>query len=110
MGSFIKFIPNSFLQGVITLRHLLDREEKYLHEVPVVAIDGGGRTGYMLLRVAVGDINDNAPQFQANEYKASIHANMSIGTTILTVGLFHLPWNYCLCSCKFVLIIFWKSL
>ncbi|KAG1673729.1 Fat-like cadherin-related tumor suppressor [Nymphon striatum] len=62
-----------------------DRENQYLHEVPIVAVDDGGRTGYTLLRVTVGDINDNAPQFQANEYKANIHANMSVGTTILTI-------------------------
>lgn len=71
--------------GVITLKRKLDRENQYLHEVPIVAVDDGGRTGYTYLKVTIGDINDNAPQFQANEYKASIHANMSVGTTILTV-------------------------
>ena len=46
-----------------------------LYEVPVIATDGGGRSGFATLKVHVGDENDNAPLFLHCEYKAVIYSN-----------------------------------
>uniref|UniRef100_T1J1P1 Uncharacterized protein n=1 Tax=Strigamia maritima TaxID=126957 RepID=T1J1P1_STRMM len=71
--------------GEIYSKVKFDREKQQVYEVPVVAVDGGGHSGYTLLRVVLSDVNDNAPKFRLGEYRANIHANMSVGTTILQV-------------------------
>lgn len=59
-----------------------------LYEIPIIATDGGGRSGFTIVKVHVGDENDNEPEFQLREYKASIHGNLTINTTFLKVGQF----------------------
>lgn len=66
----------------------LDRESRHLYEIPVSAVDGGGRIAFTVVRVAITDVNDNEPQFAAAEYRANIHANSTVGTTILKVRAF----------------------
>lgn len=46
-----------------------------LYELPIIATDGGGRSGFATLKVHVGDENDNAPLFLHREYKAVIYSN-----------------------------------
>lgn len=48
-----------------------------LYELPIIATDGGGRSGFATLKVHVGDENDNAPMFQHREYKSVIYSNSS---------------------------------
>ncbi|XP_063233580.1 fat-like cadherin-related tumor suppressor homolog [Bacillus rossius redtenbacheri] len=66
--------------GVITTRKALDRERQALHEVPVTATDGGGRSGHLLVRVAVADENDNRPVFLLREYQATVRGNTTLAT------------------------------
>lgn len=46
-----------------------------LYELPIIATDGGGRSGFATLKVHVGDENDHAPMFLHREYKAVIYSN-----------------------------------
>ncbi|XP_066592660.1 fat-like cadherin-related tumor suppressor homolog isoform X2 [Prorops nasuta] len=71
--------------GEIVTKKKLDREEQKLYEIPVMATDGGGRSGFLMVRVKVGDENDNAPKFLLSEYKATIHGNLSVKTPFLRV-------------------------
>ncbi|XP_026296983.1 fat-like cadherin-related tumor suppressor homolog isoform X4 [Apis mellifera] len=73
------------LTGEIVTRKKLNREEQKLYEIPVMATDGGGRSGFVMVRVKVGDENDNSPVFLLREYKASIHGNLTINTSFLKV-------------------------
>nr|XP_034195560.1 fat-like cadherin-related tumor suppressor homolog isoform X8 [Osmia lignaria] len=73
------------LTGEIVTRKKLDREEQKLYEIPVMATDGGGRSGFVMVRVKVGDENDNSPVFLLREYKASIHGNLTVNTPFLKV-------------------------
>ncbi|XP_068085238.1 fat-like cadherin-related tumor suppressor homolog [Anabrus simplex] len=73
------------LTGQILTKKKLDRETKKLYEVPVMATDGGGRSGFVTVRVKVGDENDNPPQFLAREYKATIQSNLTINSGFLKV-------------------------
>ncbi|XP_076767085.1 FAT atypical cadherin kugelei isoform X6 [Xylocopa sonorina] len=73
------------LTGEIVTRKKLNREEQKLYEIPVMATDGGGRSGFVMVRVKVGDENDNSPVFLLREYKASIHGNLSLNTPFLKV-------------------------
>ncbi|XP_076376857.1 FAT atypical cadherin kugelei isoform X4 [Megalopta genalis] len=73
------------LTGEIVTRKKLDREQQKLYEIPVMATDGGGRSGFVMVKVKVGDENDNSPVFLLREYKASIHGNLSLNTPFLKV-------------------------
>lgn len=71
--------------GDITAKKSLDREEHKLFEITVMASDGGGKSGFVIVRVRVADENDNTPVFLLKEYKASIYGNLSINSPFLKV-------------------------
>ncbi|KAL3276606.1 hypothetical protein HHI36_011978 [Cryptolaemus montrouzieri] len=71
--------------GRITTRKRLDREEQKIYEIPIMATDGGGKSGFFTVRVKVTDENDNAPKFLLKEYKASIYYNQSASLPFITV-------------------------
>ncbi|XP_049837416.1 fat-like cadherin-related tumor suppressor homolog isoform X3 [Schistocerca gregaria] len=71
--------------GEIFTKRSLDREEQKLYELPVMATDGGGRSGFIIVRVKVGDLNDNAPSFLLREYKATIPGNLTLKSPFLKV-------------------------
>lgn len=75
-------------KGEIITKVRLDREERKIYEVPVIATDGGGRSGFTTVRIKVGDINDNSPAFYLSDYKASIFSNLTVNTTFLKVCAF----------------------
>ncbi|XP_077624929.1 protocadherin gamma-A2 isoform X6 [Crocuta crocuta] len=71
----------------LVLELALDREEKAVHHLVLVALDGGSpvRSGTSRIHVTVMDANDNAPVFTQSEYRISVPENMPVGTRILTV-------------------------
>ncbi|XP_014210543.1 fat-like cadherin-related tumor suppressor homolog [Copidosoma floridanum] len=69
--------------GQVVTRRPLDRERQRLYELPIMASDAGGKSGFQMLRVRVADENDNVPQFLLSEYKACIHANLSVDAVIM---------------------------
>uniref|UniRef100_A0A1Y1MVJ3 Fat-like cadherin-related tumor suppressor homolog n=1 Tax=Photinus pyralis TaxID=7054 RepID=A0A1Y1MVJ3_PHOPY len=71
--------------GKITTKEKLDREKQKLYEIPVMATDGGARSGFLTVRVYVDDENDNAPKFLLKEYKGCIHSNYSVFAPFLKV-------------------------
>lgn len=71
--------------GEIVTRKKLDREYRKLYEINIMAMDGGGRSGFVMVRVKVGDENDNSPVFLLGEYKATIAGNLSLNTIFLKV-------------------------
>lgn len=75
------------VKGEITTKVRLDREERRSYDVPVIATDGGGRSGFCSVRVKVGDLNDNAPAFHLHEYKVAIYGNATVNGTFLKVSV-----------------------
>ena len=71
--------------GDICTRKPLDRESRKLYEIPVVAFDAGGKSGHAVVRVKVGDVNDNRPRFLLSEYQVNIPANHTIAKSFLKV-------------------------
>ncbi|XP_047209457.1 protocadherin alpha-5-like isoform X8 [Girardinichthys multiradiatus] len=71
----------------LVLQQVLDREKKPVIRLSLTALDGGtpAKTGTMALIINVLDINDNAPEFSKTLYKASVHENVTIGTSIITL-------------------------
>lgn len=72
--------------GKISTRLRLDREKQKVYEIPVMATDGGGRSGFLIVRVKVLDENDNAPKFHMREYKGSIPSNYTLKQYFMKVG------------------------
>jgi protocadherin Fat 1/2/3 len=76
----------------------LDREAQKLYEIPVMATDGGGRSGFIIVRVKVNDENDNPPKFLLREYKATIQSNLTTHSGFLKV-IHEVGIVVSLCSC-----------
>ncbi|MEQ2219840.1 hypothetical protein XENOCAPTIV_025305, partial [Xenoophorus captivus] len=72
----------------LVLQKALDRERQAVIQLVLTAIDGGtpARSGSMTILVHVLDINDNAPVFSKTLYKARIHENAKIGSSIISVN------------------------
>lgn len=79
------------VKGEIVTKVRLDREERRTYEIPVIATDGGGRSGFTTVKLKVGDLNDNAPVFHLHEYKTAIYANTTVNTTFMKVN-----YGFCL--------------
>ncbi|KAH9487879.1 long-chain fatty acid transporter fat1 [Bulinus truncatus] len=71
--------------GDISTRKVLDREEKSEYRFTVAATDNGGKMAFAEVIIGVKDENDNIPQFMMEAYKANVHLNVTVGTTILVV-------------------------
>uniref|UniRef100_A0A182TNV0 Uncharacterized protein n=1 Tax=Anopheles melas TaxID=34690 RepID=A0A182TNV0_9DIPT len=72
-------------KGEIVTKKKLDREERMHYDIPVMAVDAGGRAGFSTVRLRVGDENDNQPVFQYREYKTLIQGNLTVNTTFYRV-------------------------
>ncbi|KAL1023572.1 hypothetical protein UPYG_G00042580 [Umbra pygmaea] len=81
-----KFSVNE--NGEIFTLESLDRENVIEKVIPIslMAKDGGGKVGFCIINVILTDINDNAPQFRAVEYKANVASDVPRGTTVLKIA------------------------
>jgi len=77
-----------FESPLLVLLEPLDREVQDLHQLKIVALDGGNppRTGSVLVDVVVTDMNDNGPQFTKNSYTVDIMENSLPSSSILAVS------------------------
>ncbi|BES90547.1 Laminin G domain [Nesidiocoris tenuis] len=91
-GTVTYFIQSSLMNEKFTINNMtgeirtkisFDREEQKVYEIPVVAVDGGGKLGFTSVRAWVSDVNDNAPTFLLPEYKACIHSNLTVNSGFL---------------------------
>lgn len=74
--------------GVMSVCAPLDRERRALYELTVRATDGGGLRAEALVRVAVDDVNDNAPKFALPAYSARIREDVPNGTLVAVLEAF----------------------
>ncbi|CDQ67801.1 unnamed protein product [Oncorhynchus mykiss] len=81
-----KFSVNE--NGEIFTLDILDRENAIEKVIPIslMAKDGGGKVGFCIINVILTDINDNAPQFRAVEYKANVASDVPRGTTVVKIA------------------------
>uniref|UniRef100_A0A4W6F173 FAT atypical cadherin 1a n=1 Tax=Lates calcarifer TaxID=8187 RepID=A0A4W6F173_LATCA len=81
-----KFSVND--NGEIFTLESLDRENTVEKVIPIslIAIDGGGKVGFCIVNVILTDVNDNAPQFRAAEYKATIASDVPRGTSVVKIA------------------------
>ncbi|XP_038556112.1 protocadherin alpha-9-like [Micropterus salmoides] len=72
----------------LLLQKVLDRETQPVIKLLLTAIDGGtpAKSGSMTIIINVLDINDNPPVFSQTLYKASVHENVKIDTSIITIN------------------------
>lgn len=74
--------------GEIYTLESLDRENNVEKVIPISleAKDGGGKVGFSTVNVILTDVNDNAPQFRAAEYKATIASDVPRGTSVVKIA------------------------
>ncbi|EEC00768.1 conserved hypothetical protein, partial [Ixodes scapularis] len=72
--------------GVISVNKPLDFEAKDVHELVVVARDGGDQPLETTAFLAVTDANDNAPQFDRDVYYANVLEVADPGTSVLQLS------------------------
>lgn len=72
--------------GSLVARAALDHETAPLHELTVRATDGvTGAFADLALTVTVLDVNDCAPEFDDDEYRASVSEAAAVGDLVLRV-------------------------
>ncbi|XP_072251823.1 protocadherin gamma-A5-like isoform X20 [Leuresthes tenuis] len=71
----------------MVLQKPLDREKQDQISLVLTAVDGGEpqMSGTMLIFITVLDVNDNAPVFTQQTYKATVKENSRTGTVVSTV-------------------------
>ncbi|XP_028656255.1 protocadherin Fat 3a isoform X1 [Erpetoichthys calabaricus] len=75
--------------GQVTTQEKLDRENPLDGGIiTIMAADGGGRASFCTIRIILIDENDNAPQFRALEYRASLKADVGKGFLVTQVQAF----------------------
>ncbi|XP_036372790.1 protocadherin Fat 1a isoform X3 [Megalops cyprinoides] len=74
--------------GEIHTLESLDRENVIEKVIPIslMAKDGGGKVGFCTINVILTDVNDNAPQFRAAEYRVNVASDVPKGTTVVRIG------------------------
>lgn len=79
-------LDGSLVPNLVVLREL-DREERDFYKVVILAKDGGSpmRTGVLTLNITVEDVNDNPPEFTANEYNVNVNETLPRDTVVATV-------------------------
>lgn len=73
--------------GIITLAKSLDREEKAVYDLKVMASDQGvpKQSSVVSFIVNVQDVNDNPPEFTSKHYFASIPEVSAIGSEVIRI-------------------------
>lgn len=74
--------------GEIFTLESLDRENTVEKVIPIslTAKDGGGKVSFSVVNVILTDVNDNAPQFRAADYKATIASDAPRGTSVVKIA------------------------
>ncbi|XP_073474300.1 protocadherin gamma-B5-like [Aquarana catesbeiana] len=83
-----KFSSDGFQSLELVLEKTLDQEIQSVHELILIALDGGNpvRSGTAVIRIIVIDVNDNFPIFSQKVYKVSVNENGAVNTTIINVN------------------------
>ncbi|XP_048386187.2 neural-cadherin isoform X1 [Stegostoma tigrinum] len=80
------FSINSSTGTVYTVLGSLDREKVNKYLIVIEARDGGGLTGTGTATILVTDVNDHAPVFTQDLFRAKVSENTEIHTNILVVS------------------------
>ncbi|XP_023390630.1 protocadherin gamma-A3 isoform X11 [Pteropus vampyrus] len=84
----VKSVSDGAKYPELVLERALDREEKEVHHLILIASDGGNpvHSGNLCIQVIVLDANDNPPVFTQPQYRISVPENLPVGTRLLTVN------------------------
>ncbi|XP_062333221.1 protocadherin gamma-A3-like isoform X35 [Osmerus eperlanus] len=80
--------PDGSKFAEMVLQKALDREERPLLSLKLIAMDGGNpqRSGTVNIDITVLDANDNAPVFNQSVYRAAVIENAPKGSYIATIN------------------------
>ncbi|KAJ8262336.1 hypothetical protein GJAV_G00165290 [Gymnothorax javanicus] len=94
-GRMTYYIVNGFAKerfsinegGQIFTVEQLDRENPSEKVIPIIVMakDGGGKVAFCTITVVLTDVNDNAPQFPAAEYRANVVTDIPMGAFVVKI-------------------------
>lgn len=83
----IVYNNSGILDPRLNLTLPLDRETQAFYSLTLIAFDGGSpqRTGSLVVRITVLDVNDHTPVFDQSVYVVDVPENTSVGSELVTV-------------------------
>ncbi|XP_065362033.1 fat-like cadherin-related tumor suppressor homolog [Calliphora vicina] len=81
------------ITGALYAKDSLDREQKSTYDVIVKASDSGDKFGFTLVKVKVGDLNDNAPFFLLKDYKIIVKNDINVNSVISKITAMDMDEN-----------------
>ncbi|XP_061900010.1 protocadherin alpha-8-like isoform X8 [Entelurus aequoreus] len=73
--------------GAITVKGIIDYEEKDKYEIEIQASDKGSLTTEKSVIIKIVDINDNAPEIEVTSFSSSIPEDSRPGTTVALISV-----------------------
>ncbi|XP_060109782.1 protocadherin gamma-B5-like [Heteronotia binoei] len=70
------------LDGIITLKEMIDYEESQSYMLTVQATDGGGLVAYCKVEILILDVNDNPPEVVLTSVSSTVSEDSMPGTVI----------------------------
>ncbi|XP_072251869.1 protocadherin alpha-8-like isoform X14 [Leuresthes tenuis] len=86
---FFKLFEINALTGDITVKGLIDYEEKDKYQIEIQASDKGlaPQSTQKSVNIKIVDVNDNAPQIEVTSFSSSILEDSRIGTTVALISV-----------------------
>ena len=84
---YLDFRIDTF-NGSIFTNYPLDRERQTLYTLDIIASDGGNPNRFATAAVSIRilDLNDNTPVWDQTQYFTSLIENITVGSTVISVG------------------------
>ncbi|XP_061786263.1 protocadherin alpha-7-like isoform X9 [Nerophis lumbriciformis] len=73
--------------GAITVKGMIDYEEKDKYEIEIQASDKGSLTTEKSVIIKIVDVNDNAPEIEVTSFSSSIPEDSRPGTTVALISV-----------------------
>ncbi|XP_060078510.1 protein dachsous-like [Ylistrum balloti] len=79
-------LSKPFLYLDLVIKKLLDFENISNYALVISVVDGGQKTGSVMIQVPILDANDNPPKFDLSRYSAQVREDQLVGKSVLKVS------------------------
>ncbi|XP_069131399.1 protein dachsous-like [Argopecten irradians] len=79
-------LSKPFLYMDLVIKKLLDFENISSYALVIGVVDGGDKTGSVMIQVQILDANDNPPKFDLSRYSAQVREDQPVGKSVLKVS------------------------
>ncbi|OWF38069.1 protein dachsous-like [Mizuhopecten yessoensis] len=79
-------LSKPFLYLDLVIKKLLDFENISNYALVISVVDGGQKTGSVMIQIPILDANDNPPKFDLSRYSAQVREDQPVGKSVLKVS------------------------